>query len=115
MQQDRGGAISIAGNLPFMTSFSIDGIASHSSRSGGPAREMFPSVESIEEFKVSSANNNAEFMQVTDITTTSKSGNNQFRGTGFWFINDSALSSVNRFAPKDPSGKPIKPNIRTNT
>lgn len=115
VQQDRGGAISIAGNLPFMTSFSIDGIASHSSRSGGPAREMFPSVESIEEFKVSSANNNAEFMQVTDVTTTSKSGSNQFRGTGFWFVNDSALSSVNRFAPKDASGKAIKPDIQTNS
>ncbi len=115
VQQDRGGAISVAGNLPFMTSYSIDGIASHSSRGGGPAREMFPSVESIEEFKVSSANNNAEFMQVTDITTTSKSGNNQYRGTAFWFINDSALSSVNRFAPKDASGKAIKPNIRTNS
>lgn len=115
VQQDRGGAISIAGNLPFMTSFSIDGIASHSSRGGGPAREMFPSVESIEEFKVSSANNNAEFMQVTDVTTTSKSGNNQFHGTGFWFINDSALSSVNRFAPKDASGKAIKPQIQTNS
>lgn len=115
VQQDRGGAISIAGNLPFMTSFSIDGIASHSSRSGGAAREMFPSVESIEEFKVSSANNNAEFMQVTDITTTSRSGTNQLHGTGFWFINDSALGSVNRFAPKDAAGKAIKPKVRTNS
>jgi hypothetical protein len=115
VQQDRAGAISVAGNLPFMTSFSIDGIASHSSRRGGPSRELFPSVESIAEFKVSSANNNAEFMQVTDVTTTSKSGSNQFRGTGFWFINDSALSSVNRFAPKDASGKAIKPEIQTNS
>lgn len=115
VQQDRGGAISVAGNLPFMTSFSIDGIASHSSRSGGPAREMFPSVESIEEFKVSSANNNAEFMQVTDVTTTSKSGTNQLRGSGFWFNKDSALASVNRFAPKDASGKAIKPDIQTNS
>jgi len=64
---------------------------------------------------VSSANNNAEFMQVTDVTTTSKSGNNKLRGTGFWFINDSALSSVNRFAPKDAVGNPIKPNIQTNS
>ena len=115
VQQDRGGAISVAGNLPFMTSFSIDGIASHSSRSGGPAKEMFPSVESIEEFKVSSANNNAEFMQVTDVTTTSKSGTNQLRGTAFWFVNDSALSSVNRFAPKDAAGNPVKPDIQTNS
>ncbi len=115
VQQDLGGNISIAGSLPFMTSYSIDGIASHSSRSGGPAREMFPSVESIEEFKVSSASNNAEFMQVTDVTTTSRSGTNQLRGSGFWFLNDSTFSSVNRFAPKDASGKAIKPDVRTNT
>jgi len=113
VQQDRGGNISIAGNLPFMTSFSIDGIASHSSRSGGAAREMFPSVESIEEFKVSSANNNAEFMQVTDVTTTSKSGSNQIRGTAFSFLNDSKFSSVDRFAPKDSAGNAIKPKVQT--
>lgn len=113
VQQDRNGAISVAGNLPFMTSFSIDGIASHSSRGGGPAREMFPSVESIEEFKVSSANNNAEFMQVTDVTTTSKSGSNQFRGTAFLFYKDSKFSSVDRFAPKDSAGNAIKPKVQT--
>jgi hypothetical protein len=115
VQQDRAGAISVAGNLPFMTSFSIDGIASHSSRSGGPSRELFPSVESIEEFKVSAANNSAEFMQVTDVTTTSRSGTNQMRGTGFWFIKDSRFSSVDRFAPKDASGRAIKPEVQTNS
>src|SRR5262249_39837043 len=70
VQQDRGSQISIAGNLPFMTSFSVDGVSSQRTRGGGPSRELFPSVESIAEFKVSAANNNAEFMQVTDITTT---------------------------------------------
>src|SRR5262249_6627698 len=53
VQQDRSGQISIAGALPFMTSFSIDGISSQRTRGGGPSRELFPSVESIEEFKVS--------------------------------------------------------------
>src|SRR5262249_19372988 len=78
-------------------------------------REMFPSVESIQEFKVSAANNNAEFMQVTDITTTSKSGSNQFHGTGFWFNQNSKLASVNRFAPKDASGNAIKPDVKANS
>lgn len=63
VQQNRSGSISIAGNLPFQTSFSIDGISSQRTRAGGASRDMFPSVESIEEFKVSSANNNAEFMR----------------------------------------------------
>src|SRR5262245_30206076 len=48
VQQDRTGAISMAGALPFMTSFSVDGISSQRTRFGGPSRELFPSVESIE-------------------------------------------------------------------
>ncbi len=74
VQQDRTGAISMAGALPFMTSFSVDGISSQRIRFGGPSRELFPSVESIEEFKVTTAGNNAEFMQETDLTTITKSG-----------------------------------------
>lgn len=64
VQQDRQGQLSIAGNLPLMTSVSVDGISAQRTRGGGPSREMFPSVESIQEFTVSAANNNAEFMQV---------------------------------------------------
>lgn len=115
VQQDRQGQLSIAGNLPFMTSFSVDGISAQRTRGGGPSREMFPSVESIQEFKVSAANNNAEFMQVTDITTTTKSGTNQVRGTAFWFNQDSQLSSVNRFAPRDAAGVPIKPDVKADS
>jgi hypothetical protein len=102
VQQDRSGNISVAGNLPFMTSFSVDGISTQRMRGGGPSRELFPSVESIEEFKVSAANNNAEFMQVTDITTTTKSGTNRPHGSGFWFLQDSKFSSVDRFALQIP-------------
>ncbi len=114
VQQDRGGNVSVAGSLPFMTSFSVDGISTQRVRFGGPSRDVFPSVESIEEFKVSSASNNAEFMQVSDVTTTTKSGTNQFHGTAFWFFQDSGLSAVNQFAPRDASGEPIKPEIESN-
>src|SRR5262245_53819017 len=115
VQTDRTGQISVAGALPFMTSFSIDGISSQRTRGGGPSRELFPSVESIEEFKVSSASNNAEFMQVTDITATSRSGTNALHGSGFWIFQDSALDGVTQFTPRDAAGKAIKPEIRTNT
>jgi hypothetical protein len=114
VQQDRGGNIAVSGSFPFMTSFSVDGISTQRVRTGGPSRELFPSVESIEEFKVSSASNNAEFMQVTDITTTSKSGTNQLRGSAFWFFQDSALNAADRFAPLDAAGKAIKPQIESN-
>ena len=115
VQQDRDGSISVAGALPFATSFSVDGISTQRIRYGGPSRELFPSVESIEEFKVAAANNTAEFMQVTDLTTTTKSGTNQFHGTGFWFFQDSALAAATRFTPRDAAGDPIKPKIRANS
>ena len=57
-----------------MTSYSVDGVSVQNTRGGGPARDLLPSVESIEEFKVTAAGNNAEYMQATDVTTTTKSG-----------------------------------------
>ncbi|HKY20364.1 MAG TPA: carboxypeptidase-like regulatory domain-containing protein [Vicinamibacterales bacterium] len=115
VQQDRTGAISMAGAMPFMTSFSVDGISSQRIRGGGPSRELFPSVESIEEFKVTTAGNNAEFMQETDLTTITKSGTNQLHGSAFWFFQDSGMTAATRFTPKDAAGNPIKPEVRTNS
>jgi hypothetical protein len=115
VQQDSLGGIAIAGNMPYMTSFSVDGIAIQNTRSGGALRDLFPSVESIEEFKVTAAGNNAEFMQATDITTTTKSGSNKLRGSAFWFNQNSRFSSVDRFAPRDAQGKAIKPHVNANT
>ena len=115
VQQDRTGQISLAGAMPFMTSFSVDGISTQRIRYGGPSRELFPSVESIEEFKVTTANSNAEFMQATDLTTTSRSGANELHGTVFWFNQDSALSATSSFTPRDASGEAIKPDISANS
>ena len=115
VQQDSSGQISLAGAMPFMTSFSVDGISTQRVRYGGPSRELFPSVESIEEFKVTTANNNAEFMQVTDITTTSRSGTNQLHGTAFWFNQNSNLSATTQFTPRDAGGNPVKPDIEANS
>ena len=115
VQQDRTGTISLGGALPFMTSFSVDGISTQRVRYGGASRELFPSVESIEEFKVTTATNSAEFMQVSDLTTTTRSGSNQLHGTGFLFNQNSALSATSRFTPRDASGDPIKPDIRANS
>ena len=101
--------------LPFMTSFSVDGISTQRIRFGGPSRELFPSVESIEEFKVRSASNNAEFMQVTDITTTTRAAAISCTAPAFWFFQDSALSAATQFTPRDASGKAIKPEIAANS
>src|SRR3982751_4010522 len=115
VQQDSNGGISLAGNLPYMTSFSVDGVSVQNTRSGGAARDLLPSVESIGEFKVTAAGNNAEFMQATDITTTTKSGTNRLRGSAFWFNQNSRFASADQFAPRDASGKASIPSVNANT
>ncbi|MFN0122609.1 MAG: carboxypeptidase regulatory-like domain-containing protein [Blastocatellia bacterium] len=115
VQQDRGGSISVAGNQPFMTSFSIDGISSQSVRGGGAVRDLFPSVEGIAEFRVSSTNNNAEFGQASDVTTISKSGNNDYHGSGFWFHQNSVLNATNPFGPRGADGRRLRPPTRANS
>src|SRR2546423_5014064 len=98
VQQDTQGHISLAGNLPYMTSYSVDGVSVQNTRGGGPSADLLPSVESIEEFKVTAAGNNAEYMQATDVTTTTKTGTNRLRGSAFWFNQNSRFSSIDRFA-----------------
>jgi hypothetical protein len=103
VQPDPSGNISVAGGLPNSTSFSIDGISSQQVRFGGPNVDMFPSVESIAEFKVNTAANNAEFSQPTDLTVITKSGGNDYHGTGFWFFQRGALDARGPFATVKPS------------
>ena len=115
VQQDRSGNISVAGGQPYTTSYSIDGISTQSVRGGGAVRDLFPSVEGIAEFKVSSTNNNAEFGQVSDLTTISKSGANNYHGTGFWFHQNSALNANDPFRAIGADGKRIKPAGHANS
>ncbi len=116
VQKDRDGQISISGMQPYATSVSIDGITTLNARLNGPVADLFPSVEAIEEFKISSVNNNAEFSQASDITVTSKTGSNDFHGTGYWFHQNRALNATNPFSPADPA-KPdtrLKPSLVAN-
>jgi hypothetical protein len=105
VQSDPSGNISIAGELPNMTAFSLDGISTQSVRNGGPNQDLYPSVESIGEFKVNTGSNNAEFAQASDITVTSKSGTNDLHGSVFYFTQNDAFNA------KDPIVHVLTPVI----
>lgn len=78
---------SLSGGMAYQNDVSVDGILSTNIRDNGiglRGEGLFPSTETIEEVKVSSVNNNAEFAQMGAITTISKSGSNSFHGAGFW-------------------------------
>lgn len=102
VQPDRGGNISIAGGLPYFTSFSIDGVSTTNVRFNGPNKDLFPSVEAISEFKVNTAANNAEFGQISDLTVITKSGTNRFHGGVYWFHQNAALDAKDAFAVTKP-------------
>jgi hypothetical protein len=86
VQTDSSGNITIGGQLPTATSYSLDGVSTQLPRYGGPTGDLFPSVEGIAEFKVNTAANNAEFAQPSDVTAISKSGTNDFHGTAYWYF-----------------------------
>jgi hypothetical protein len=102
VSQDGGGNLTFSGQLPTATSFSLDGISVQSVRYGGPSTNLFPSVEGIAEFRVNTSGNSAEFAQPTDLTVVTKSGGNQFHGTGFWYFTNkdwNAPDTIGNFNP----------------
>jgi Carboxypeptidase regulatory-like domain len=94
VQPDDYGGYSIQGGIPSMSQFSLDGISITTVNANNPMSEAFPSLESIAEIKVQGAGNSAEFGEVGDVTTISKSGTNEFHGDLFWYHQNRALDAT---------------------
>ncbi len=101
-----GGSLSLAGSMPFMATSSVDGISIINVRSNGILSEMFPSADAIDEIKVSSVSNNAEFAQIGDVTTTSKAGANDLHGSLYWYHQNGAFDARDFFSTRQ--GAPFK-------
>lgn len=104
VETDSNGNISISGQLPTATSYTLDGISTQLPRYGGPTRDLFPSVEGISEFQVNTASNNAEYAQPSDISAISRSGSNDLHGSGFWYFQRQAFNSVDPISGIIPTG-----------
>ncbi|HME00616.1 MAG TPA: carboxypeptidase-like regulatory domain-containing protein [Terriglobia bacterium] len=103
VNEDPSGNLTFSGQLPTATSFTLDGTSVQLVRYGGPTRDLFPSVEGIAEFRVNTAGNDAEFAQPTDLTVVTKSGTNQFHGSGFWFFQRKDWNAMDPIADYNPS------------
>ena len=99
---DNSGNLSVAGAKPSMLSVSIDGISSMSPRNSAPISELFPSFDGIAEIHVSEINNSAEFGGVSDITTISKSGTDQFHGGLYENNQNTVYNARNTFSATVP-------------
>ena len=94
VQPDDSGNFSIQGGISSMSQFSVDGISITNVGGNQPLNEAFPSMESIAEIKVQGVGNTAEFAEVGDVTTVSKSGTNDFHGGLFWYHHNAALDAT---------------------
>jgi hypothetical protein len=96
VQKGSGNEFSLSGSLPYQNEVSVDGVLTTNVRRNGigdGGENIFPSIETIQEIKVSSINNPAEYAQVGDITTITKSGSNEFHGTAFWNYNGTSMNA----------------------
>ena len=102
VQTDASGNIAVAGATPSQLSITIDGISSVGPGTMGALSELFPSFNAIEEIKISETLNPAEYGGVADITTVSKSGTNQYHGSAFENLQNSAMNASNTFSHTTP-------------
>ncbi len=93
VQHDAFGGVSLGGGLPAQIEYTTDGISTHSSWSG-PNGNMYPSTESLSEFKVTSVSNNAEFGQMGDVTVVTRGGANRMHGSALWYHQNAALDAT---------------------
>jgi Carboxypeptidase regulatory-like domain len=105
VQTDSAGNISVAGATPSQLSITIDGISSVGPGTMGALGELFPSFNAIEEIRISETMNPAEYGGVSDITTVSKSGSNNFHGGAFENLQNSELNASDTFSHETPTIK----------
>lgn len=102
VEVDNSGDISVAGARPAQLSVSVDGISTMSPRGSAPIAELFPSFDAIAEIHVSETNNSAEFGGISDFTTISKSGTNQFHGGVYENNQNNDYNARNTFSATVP-------------
>ena len=96
MRQGVGNAISIMGARPTSNNYMIDGTSNIDTALGTPAAVL--SVDAIQEFKEQTTTYSAEYgFSSNQINIVSKTGTNEFHGTGFDFIRNERLDARNFF------------------
>jgi len=96
------GAYSVNGHNPIYNDVLFDGITAKE-RQGG-SNSMALSIDAIEEMKVLSSNNSAEFGSEAGgfFSVVTKSGTNQLHGSAFEFLRNTDLNARNEFAAAIP-------------
>jgi hypothetical protein len=102
-----GSQISVSGSRPQMDNYRLDGVTmnGYSNAAPGSVTGEKLGVDAVQEFSVITTNQGAEYGRTSGgvVNAVTKSGTNQFHGTGYEFLRNSALDSKNYFDdPKSP-------------
>jgi hypothetical protein len=110
-----GAQLSISGARPQQNNYRLDGISINDYSNGGPGSVLGQNlgVEAIQEFSVLTSNYSAEYGKTSGgvVNAISRSGTNQFHGSAYEFLRNSALDASNFF---DNSNGVPKPPFRQN-
>ena len=92
-----------------MNNWEVDGINNVDQGSGSDSLQIYPSLDSIAEFKVSTSNYSAEYAKSGSamIEVVTKSGTNQFHGSAFEFLRNNVLNADDWFLNR--AGQPKSP------
>jgi len=83
---------------------SIDGVSNMNGADGGTIGPLMPPNEAIEEYRVDTSGNSAEFGGVGQITFISKSGTNQVHGSAYDYYSTPMFRARNPFASSRGTG-----------
>jgi hypothetical protein len=96
-----GSQMSIDGNRPTQNTYRLNGLIVNDYSNAGPGNVLGANlgVDAIQEFSVITSNYSAEYGYTSGgvVNAVTKSGTNQFHGTAFEFIRNSALDARNFF------------------
>lgn len=107
------GNFSALGARTYQTNILLDGVDNNSRASGGQlgfeAQNVTPSVDAVQEFKVVTNNNSAEygFRMGATVMVQTKSGTNDFHGSAYEFFRNQKLDATNFFANRAGAAKPL--------
>src|SRR5579864_1245862 len=100
-----GSQLSISGARPQQNNYRLDGVSINDYSNGGPGSVLGQNlgVEAIQEFSVLTSNYSAEYGKTSGgvVNAISRSGTNQFHGSAYEFLRNSALDTRNFF--EDPT------------
>src|SRR6202166_2862522 len=98
-----GAQLSISGARPQQNNYRLDGVSINDYANGGPGNVLGENlgVDAIQEFSVLTSNYSAEYGKTSGgvVNAITRSGTNQFHGSVYEFIRNSALDARNFFDP----------------